>query len=219
VHNKTFPGPFERGVFGAGLSCGAPVRPFQPCEMGWLKKFRSGAFSGDAVLSSALGQPPSRSQQDTPWEGKVASRARELWPLLSLWLFLLVFAVIYSIYVYKSLLSDDPAIGHWLPSASDTNLVVSVLSQVFANSIDLLLLGVFDVLRWQLAARLPGVSAATFFQLSSSTSWIPMFFLTISKISGGWIGLIRYCHFWRSCWSTIKNHSADLNVQGCSSLC
>ncbi|KAL2269322.1 hypothetical protein VTJ83DRAFT_1506 [Remersonia thermophila] len=172
--------------------------------MGWaLNLRRETSPEGDAAWSPTLGWLPSASQQqEGPGEGNVvrsssdlrgtaSSRARELWPLVSLWVFLAVFSVLYSVYVYKSLLSDDPAIGHWLPSASDTNLVVSVLSQVFANSIDLLLLGVFDVLRWQLAARFPGVSAATFFQLSSSTGWVPMLFLTLNRISSGGIGLIR----------------------------
>ncbi|KAH6855437.1 hypothetical protein B0I37DRAFT_442283 [Chaetomium sp. MPI-CAGE-AT-0009] len=57
--------------------------------------------------------------------------------------------------------------------------------------VDLLLLGVFDVLRWQLAARLSGVSATTFFQLGSSTQWVAVFFLTITKLSSVGIGLIR----------------------------
>jgi hypothetical protein len=102
-----------------------------------------------------------------------------------------VFTVLYSLYIYKSLLSHNPAIGSLLPSASDTNLAVSVLSQVLANSADMLILGVFDVLRWQLAGRLAGISATTFFQLSSSTQWIPVFFLTLTKLSGGGVGLIR----------------------------
>ncbi|KAK4157408.1 hypothetical protein C8A00DRAFT_11739 [Chaetomidium leptoderma] len=113
------------------------------------------------------------------------SRAKEIWPLMALWLFMAIFTVLYSVYVYKSLLSHNPAIGGLLPSASDTNLVVSILSQVFANLVDVLLVGVFDVLRWQLAARFAGISATTFFQLSSSTQWIPVFFLTITKLSSG----------------------------------
>jgi hypothetical protein len=109
-----------------------------------------------------------------------------------LWLLIAVFTVLYSVYIYKSLLSSDPAIGNLLPSASDTNLVVSVLSQVFANFVDVLLTGVFDVLRWQLAARLAGISATTFFQLSSSTQWVAVLFLTITKLSSSGVGLIRY---------------------------
>jgi hypothetical protein len=100
--------------------------------------------------------------------------------------------ILYSVYIYKTLLSPDPAIGALLPSASDTNLVVSLLSQVLANSIDMLLTGVFDVLRWQLAARFAGVSATTFFQLSSSTQWLTVFFLTITKLSSSGVGFIRY---------------------------
>jgi hypothetical protein len=103
-----------------------------------------------------------------------------------------VFTVLYSAFIYKSLLSTNPAIGSLLPSASDTNLAVSVLSQVFANMVDLLLLGVFDVLRWQLAGRLAGLSATTFLQLSSSTQWISVFFLTITTLTSGGVGLIRY---------------------------
>jgi hypothetical protein len=102
-----------------------------------------------------------------------------------------VFTILYSLYIHKSLISHNPAIGNLLPSASDTNLAVSVLSQVLANSADMLILGVFDVLRWQLAGRLAGICATTFFQLSSSTQWIPVFFLTITKLSGGGVGLIR----------------------------
>ena len=111
---------------------------------------------------------------------------------MSLWLFTAIFGVIYSLYIYKSLLNHNPEIGGLLPSASDTNLAVSILSQVLANLVDVLLMGVFDVLRWQLAATCAGVSATTFFQLSSATQWVPVFFLTITKLSSSGVGLVRY---------------------------
>ena len=108
--------------------------------------------------------------------------------MTTLWAFI-TFTVLYSVYIYKSLLGPDLAFGSLQSSASDTKLVVSVLSQVFANSIDMLLTGVFDELRWQLAASFAGISATTFFQLSSSTQWIPVLFLTVTKSSG--VGLVR----------------------------
>lgn len=126
---------------------------------------------------------------------------------MALWLFIAIFTVLYSVYIYKSLLSPDPAIGNLLPSASDTNLVVSVLSQVLANSVDVLLTGVFDVLRWQLASRLAGISATTFFQLSSSTQWIALLSLTITKFSSSGVGLVRHLPLSRQCQPTrFANH-------------
>ena len=135
---------------------------------------------------------PQTPEQPPNVEDSKDSKIREIWPLMLLWVFMAVFTVLYAVYIYKTLLSNDPGIGNLLPSASDTNLVVSVLSQVFANMVDMILTGVFDVLRWQLAARFAGISATAFFQLSSSTQWIPVFFLTITKLSGGGVGLIRY---------------------------
>ncbi|KAK4247639.1 hypothetical protein C7999DRAFT_14351 [Corynascus novoguineensis] len=134
---------------------------------------------------------------------KRRSKIRELWPLMLLWTFMAVFTIIYSIYVYRTLLSNNPGHGSdGLPSASGTNLAISVLSQVFANMVEVLILAVFDILRWQLAARNSGISATTFFQLSSATQWIPMLFLTTTKISGGGLGLIsraaEFVYFFKS---------------------
>jgi hypothetical protein len=122
---------------------------------------------------------------------KKKDRIKEIWPLMLLWVFMTIFTILYAVYIYKTLLSSNPRIGSLLPSASDTNLVVSILSQVLANVVDVLILGVFDVMRWQLAARFAGVSATTFFQLGSSTQWVAVFFLTITKLSGVGLGVIR----------------------------
>jgi hypothetical protein len=137
--------------------------------------------------------PPQKTTDPKPKNGASSDYStKEIWPLMSLWLFTAIFGVVYSLYIYKSLLNHNPEIGSLLPSASDTNLAVSILSQVLANLVDVLLTGVFDVLRWQLAATCSGVSATTFFQLSSATQWVPVFFLTITKLSSGGVGLIRY---------------------------
>ena len=148
-----------------------------------------------------LGKDP-----ESTYEGSKGSRIREIWPLMGLWLFTAIFCILYSIYIYKSLLSSNPEIGSLLPSASDTNLVVSILSQVLANLVDALLMGSFDVLRWQLAATCAGISATTFFQLSSATQWVPMFFLTITKLSSAGIGLMRYVG---GCWCEFVLSTAD----------
>jgi hypothetical protein len=148
--------------------------------------------SGVAWSAVAWPSPNPQTPEQQPNGDSKGSKTKEIWPLMLLWVFMAVFTILYAVYIYRTLLSGDPGIGNILPSASDTNLVVSILSQVFANMVDMLLTGVFDVLRWQLAARFAGISATTFFQLSSSTQWIPVFFLTITKLSRGGVGLIRY---------------------------
>lgn len=139
---------------------------------------------------SPLVQAPKKMLQQAG-SPKKKDRMKEIWPLMLLWVFMAIFTILYAVYIYKTLLSSNPRIGSLLPSASDTNLVVSILSQVLANMVDVLILGVFDVLRWQLAARFAGVSATTFFQLGSSTQWVAVFFLTITKLSGVGLGVIR----------------------------
>jgi hypothetical protein len=64
----------------------------------------------------------------------------------------------------KLLRDPSPQVGNLLLSASNTNVLVSVLSQVFAELVLLLFMGAFDSLRWQLASRRSGVSMATFCQ-------------------------------------------------------
>ncbi|KXX80305.1 hypothetical protein MMYC01_203358 [Madurella mycetomatis] len=120
------------------------------------------------------------------------SSARELWPLTTLWVLAAILSILYCVFIYKSLLSDNPQIGSLLPSASDTNLVVSIFSQVLGNMFEVLLMGAFDALRWQLASTYSGVSATTFFQLSSSTQWIPVLFLTLTKLSSDRAEFVYY---------------------------
>ena len=111
-----------------------------------------------------------------------------LTPLLSLWTLTAVLSIVYMFYVHKSLLSPDPHIGNLLLTASNTNLVVSILSQALANLVEVLFMGALDILRWQLATRRKGVESTTFFQLSSSTGWVSVFWLTVVKPSLGSMG-------------------------------
>jgi hypothetical protein len=108
------------------------------------------------------------------------SKAKTISMSLSLWVFTAIFVILYSIYVYQALLSPSPQIGNLLLSASNTNVLVSVLSQVFAELVQLLFMGAFDLLRWQLASGRSGVSMATFFELSTSTEWLSVLLLAIS---------------------------------------
>jgi len=92
-------------------------------------------------------------------------------------------------YVHDAMLVDDPS-PNLLLSASNANLMLSILSQAFAMTLGLLFSQVFDSLRWQLGERPGGVSASTFFTLSSATGHIP----TLIFVGAKWfcsLGLIR----------------------------
>ncbi|KAK0611871.1 hypothetical protein B0T14DRAFT_607880 [Immersiella caudata] len=88
-------------------------------------------------------------------------------------------------YVYDTMVVENPP-PHLVLSASNANLLVSVLSQVFAMTLAFLFSEVFDYFRWQLAATSRGVSAATFFTLSSATSRIPISVFTASRWLLSW---------------------------------
>jgi hypothetical protein len=117
-------------------------------------------------------QPP---RVSTTW-----SKAKTISASLNLWIFTAAFAILYSVYVYQALLSPSPQVGNLLLSASSTNVLVSVLSQVFAELVRFLFLAAFDSLRWQLASSSSGVSMTTFFELSIATGWSSAFLLAIS---------------------------------------
>lgn len=116
-------------------------------------------------------QPP---RVSTIW-----SKAKTISTSLILWIFTAIFIILYSLYVYQALLSPNPQVGNLFLSASSTNYLVSVLSQVFAELVRVLFMGTFDSLRWQLASNSGGVSMATFFGLSPATEWLLVLFLAI----------------------------------------
>lgn len=99
----------------------------------------------------------------------LSSKARSLREPLVLWVIGTIFTVIYSIAVHHVLLKGNPRVGGILLSATDTNYIVSVLSQFFATLVARSLEAALDALRWALAARTRGLSFGNFVQLSGAT--------------------------------------------------
>lgn len=87
-----------------------------------------------------------------------------------------------SQYVYQVLIADHPHVGRLFLSPANTNLLITVLSQVFGQLIQALFKNVFDVLRWQLASRERGVPLPTFLQLSGATKLLGV--LTLIAVKG-----------------------------------
>jgi hypothetical protein len=75
----------------------------------------------------------------------------------------------------------EPRVGNLLLSAPSTNVILSLLSQAFAQPIATLVGAVLDALRWQFTSRDTGVSFSTFFELSSATDWLSILTFTVGS--------------------------------------
>lgn len=91
------------------------------------------------------------------------------WELL-LCLGMIPISILLFLYVYASLISNNPPLGPFLFSPSRTLLVITILSQGLANLFLMLFSNVFEALRWHFASRKKGVLATTFLGLSPATS-------------------------------------------------
>lgn len=109
----------------------------------------------------------------------LGAKARPLREPLLLWGFGTIFTIIYSIAVHHVLLKGNARIGGIVLSATDTNYIVSVLSQFFATLVARTLEAALDSLRWALAARTQGLSFGNFVQISGATD---LFVVTIVMI-------------------------------------
>jgi hypothetical protein len=100
---------------------------------------------------------------------------------ITFWALMVPYTAFVSQYVYQVLISDHPHVGRLFLSPADTNLLITVLSQLFALLIQALFKNIFDVLRWQLASRERGIPIPTFLQLSGATKWLGVLALIAIK--------------------------------------
>ncbi|KAH6692741.1 hypothetical protein F5X68DRAFT_250986, partial [Plectosphaerella plurivora] len=97
-----------------------------------------------------------------PRRDTILERCRPISFFLSAWAGSVVFTVVYCLFIYHILIVGDPQIGSWTFDASLTNLLLSILSQLYA----MLLI---------------------FFQLSPATDWLSVFkFIYGSKFRSLW---------------------------------
>lgn len=97
------------------------------------------------------------------------------------WALMAPYTAFVSQYVYQVLIADHPHVGRLFLSPANTNLLITVLSQVFGQLIQALFKNIFDVLRWQLASRERGVPIPTFLQLSGATELLGVLSLIATK--------------------------------------
>ena len=134
-----------------------------------------------------LRMEPLPTSRSNTWKAK----AGELPLSGSIWVGLILSFVPYSLYIVKSLMDDDPPANWILLSASNANLLISVLSQLFVFSLSIVIGSTLDALRWQLASSDRGISLETFFGLSRATQLLPAL-----RIMRSWRpSLLLLCHF------------------------
>jgi hypothetical protein len=119
------------------------------------------------------------------------SKIRQLRCRTIFWALMVPFTAFLSQYIYQVLIAEHPHVSTLFFSPANTNLVITILAQVFAQLIQALFFDIFDILRWQLASRERGVSIPTFLQLSGATRWLGVLCLVVVRGSHHIWGLHR----------------------------
>jgi hypothetical protein len=104
--------------------------------------------------------------------------ARAISDILYLFVALLVFTVLYIVFIYYVLIKGKVHIGDLFLSASTTNLLVSIFSQIFVILAAITLHGLLAALR----LALKNASLVTFVGVASSSGWTSVLKLLIA----GW---------------------------------
>lgn len=138
------------------------------------------------ALTSGSSVPPAESLT-------FAAKAKMVWMSLSLWGFVAIYAVLYSLYVAEALIDPNPRLGKLLLKAPQTNVLISVMSQIFVTLLGAVFKDAFDSLRWHLAASETGSALSTFFELGAATSWLAVILMAIFSLKSSLGGVIRYC--------------------------
>lgn len=148
----------------------------------------------NAEFLNAAGETAYASPSRPVTDRSLRENCRPIGLALTAWITSLIFTVVYSLFIYHVLFEGNPVIGSWTFDASLTNLLLSLLSQLYAMLLAYVVLSLSDALRWSLASRsgrVGGASASSFFQLSPATDWFSnMKFIFKGRFRSNW-GVIR----------------------------
>jgi hypothetical protein len=73
------------------------------------------------------------------------------------------------LYTSTTLVAEKSLLGALFATASNANLIVAVLAQIFVQLLEALYSQIFDVLRWQLLSTAHGAPMLQVFQMAGST--------------------------------------------------
>ena len=137
------------------------------------------AASHESVQNST-GRPPTSCPT-------LRRKAQPIRNLLITFTLSLVFSILYILFINYVLIRGNVQIGSVFLSASTTNLLVSIFSQISATVSVLMICGLLGVLRLASAARKDGILATTFLGLGSAASWLQV--LNLAFVD-------RFLNFW-----------------------
>ncbi len=152
--------------------------PAHSTHQTWLRRWRAISL-------------PRLQGRDSTKTSNLQSKLRPLREPLVLWTISAIFTIIYSLAVHHVLLEGNPRIGSILLSATDTNYIVSVLSQLFATLVVRTLEAALDALRWALASRANGLSFGNFVQLSGATDLFVVVMVMLGSRLRSCSGIVR----------------------------
>ncbi|KAK1751021.1 hypothetical protein QBC47DRAFT_464249 [Echria macrotheca] len=128
-----------------------------------------------------------------PAQRNILANARAAWPAVMSWVVLCVFTILYSSFIGWVLLGNNPYIGNTPFDYSTMNLLLAVLSQLYAMLLCFVIASVLD--NWRLASTTldsgHGVSALAYAQLSPGTDFFTTSIITIGTRLKSPIGLIK----------------------------
>jgi hypothetical protein len=104
--------------------------------------------------------------------------ARAISDVLSLFVALLIFTVLYIVFIYYVLIKGKVQVGVVFLSASTTNLLVSIFSQIFVIFAAMTVHGLLAALR----LALKNASLVTFVGVGSPSGWFPV----LKLLAAGW---------------------------------
>src|SRR3569833_97574 len=145
------------------------------------------------AIRNAEEESPRHRTSNMSNSGPRLAKIKRLRSKIIAWILMLPLTAFLNNYIYVVMLLDEPRVGKLdALSASDNNVAISVLSQVFAQIIVTMILSIAETFRWQLASRPSGVSLPMFLQLNDATNWLGS--LGLMRIPGKHIiwSILRY---------------------------
>jgi hypothetical protein len=132
----------------------------------------------ESTCCNIINGPPNR-----PVDEPTPNKVKQLRIKIVIWIFMVALSAFIFAWTYQILLAEIPSFGGTLvTSGSKSNVVITVLAQVFVQLVNLNLTSSFEVLGYQLASRREGVSMPTFLQLNQATTYLGS--LSLSRICG-----------------------------------
>jgi hypothetical protein len=126
----------------------------------------------EPLIQQSLNTQASRGRSASTSEHRFHANVQKQYICVIYWTFMLLAEVFLSYYFYEVLVAQEPRLGKSLPNASDTNLIIAILAQIFGGLMLSLYYSLNNALQVQMLSRPRGASLLEAMQLCRSTGLI-----------------------------------------------